>query len=572
VTVAILSIFLVFFLLSDGNRAWVWMLSATSDWQRGRIESSGYDALARVGGYLRGMAVLAAIMAVVEFVFLLILGVPLAAPLAVLVFLGGFIPYVGGAITTIVLVVVTAGSVGPHAALVLLVLIGILTFIRGKVLQPQIYGRSVDLHPAVVLLALPVGASVAGVVGLFAAIPVAAFLLAITGSVIAALGPPESQLEAGPPPPAPAWLDRLAQWGWRLLAAIGLLYVAIQLAVQVPIVVLPLILGLVLASTLAGLVTALERRGRGRGAAAAIATAGLTVGVIAIVAVALAQIAGPLRDAIGTAIQGGSEAGASGGSATAWVGDTATAVGGSLLRTLEALASGLADFAVVLILGVLLTFYFLRDGQRLWRSVVDHLNPWRRDAVADAGSRSVGVLGGYMVGTGVVSLVGALSQFAIMVVLGIPYAVPIAILSFFLGFIPYIGGFITTGAAFLITVATGDTTDIVIMAIWTIVFNIVQGNIVSPLVYGRTVQLHPAIVLLAIPAGAELAGPIGMFLVVPFLGVVAVSWRTLLRAAGEAPDVDLAPAPEGAETTEPDLADEPAAPPAPASLPGLPDA
>ena len=174
VTVTILSIFLVFFLLSDGNRAWVAMIGSTSDRDRDRIESSGYRALDRVGGYLRGMAILAAVMAVVEFVFLVILGVPLAAPLAVLVFLGGFIPYVGGLITTIVLVAVTAGSNGTQAAVILLVLIGILTFIRGKVLQPMIYGRSVDLHPAVVLLALPVGAAVAGVVGLFAAIPVVA--------------------------------------------------------------------------------------------------------------------------------------------------------------------------------------------------------------------------------------------------------------------------------------------------------------------------------------------------------------------------------------------------------------
>ena len=94
--------------------------------------------------------------------------------------------------------------------------------------------------------------------------------------------------------------------------------------------------------------------------------------------------------------------------------------------------------------------------------------------------------------------------------------------------------------------AAGDTTVIVIMAIWTVVFNIVQGNIVSPLVYGRTVQLHPAIVLLAIPAGGAIAGVIGMFLIVPFLGVIAVSWRTVLKAAGEAPTVEPTGGPDGA--------------------------
>jgi predicted PurR-regulated permease PerM len=66
------------------------------------------------------------------------------------------------------------------------------------------------------------------------------------------------------------------------------------------------------------------------------------------------------------------------------------------------------------------------------------------------------------------------------------------------------------------------------MLIWTVVFNIVQGNVVSPLVYGKTVHLHPAIVLVAIPAAASVAGMMGMFIVVPALGVVAATWRTVM--------------------------------------------
>ena len=130
---------------------------------------------------------------------------------------------------------------------------------------------------------------------------------------------------------------------------------------------------------------------------------------------------------------------------------------------------------------------------------------------------------GYMVGTGLISLFGAVTQWLIMVILGLPLAVPLAVLAFFGGFIPYIGSFITTLLAFLVAVEVGTTTDVVIMAIYTAVFNIVQGNFVAPIVYGRSVSLHPAIVLLAIPAGNEVAGIIGMFLVVPFLGIVAAS-------------------------------------------------
>ena len=68
-----------------------------------------------------------------------------------------------------------------------------------------------------------------------------------------------------------------------------------------------------------------------------------------------------------------------------------------------------------------------------------------------------------------------------------------------------------------------------IMFIYTIVFNIVQGNFVTPLVYGKAVSLHPAIILLAVPIGSALAGIVGMFLVVPVAGVIATTWRAVLQ-------------------------------------------
>ncbi len=124
------------------------------------------------------------------------------------------------------------------------------------------------------------------------------------------------------------------------------------------------------------------------------------------------------------------------------------------------------------------------------------------------------------------------------------------VLSFFLCFIPYIGGFISTGIAFLLTVALGSTVDVVIMGIWTIVFNIVTGNIVSPIVYGRTVHLHPAIVLVAIPAGGRPSpGILGMFIVVPVLGVVAATWRTVVAIMGMHGTPAGGPTAPGADTT-----------------------
>ena len=74
------------------------------------------------------------------------------------------------------------------------------------------------------------------------------------------------------------------------------------------------------------------------------------------------------------------------------------------------------------------------------------------------------------------------------------------------------------------------------MAIFTIVFNIVQGNIVAPIVYSRVVSLHPAVVLRRDPGRrTRWRGSIGMFLVVPFLGVIATVWRTVLHVLDTEP-------------------------------------
>jgi predicted PurR-regulated permease PerM len=162
-----------------------------------------------------------------------------------------------------------------------------------------------------------------------------------------------------------------------------------------------------------------------------------------------------------------------------------------------------------------------------------------------------------MLGTGAISIFGAATQFLIMTILGIPLALPLAVLAVFGGFIPYIGSLVTTGLAFLVTVATGTPQDIAIMAIFTIVFNIVQGNFVAPIVYSRVVSLHPAVVLAAIPAGNQIAGVVGMFLVVPFLGVVAAVWRTVLRVLDTGPVEALPSADPEVEAPDPALSTAP---------------
>ena len=539
VTIGILSLFLTYYVLADGDNFWSQILQATDERHRAHVQSSGWDALERVGGYLRGTAILAGFRAIVVLVLLFLFDVPLAAPLAVLVFLGGFIPYLGPLVATLAVLLTALGTVGPQATILIFLLMGAATLIQTQFLRPYIYGRSIHLHPAVILTALPIAGYVAGIVGLFAALPIIAFVVAIGGTVLEMMEPPledRSRLVSG-------WLDRAAQWSWRALAIIGVLAIGVTLISQVPLVAIPLIVAGVIAASVVPLSQALRRRGWSASRAAATVIGGAFLVLLAVIIIALAQLLGPVVDAIRASFDGAQLASArTSGDLEALVALMAS-VGSFIVQAIDAVSGAVAVLGVVLLLSPLLGFYLLRDAPRGWAMVTSRTTAWRRTILTDAAVRATEILGGYMLGTAAISAVGAISQLLIMLLLGLPFAVPIAVLSFIACFIPYIGGFVTTGLAFLIAVAFGTPTEIAIMFIYTIVFNLVQGNIVTPLVYSRTVSLHPAVVLLAIPAGGALAGIAGMFLIVPVLAVISASWHSVVVLLGDEPAAPFAAPP-----------------------------
>lgn len=534
VTVTILGGLLTFYLLQDGDKALAWAVPDTMGWRRQPIRAAAVDAMQRVGGYLRGSAILGAVYAVSDFVFLVLvgLGAGLAAPLSVMVFMGNFIPYVGGAVTTVILLLVTLGALGSQAAIILFVLMVVRNTIVSNVLRPMVYGKTVDLHPAVILMVLPAGAALAGVFGLFVAIPVAACFVSISGAVVSILAEEEPALrQAGSQeddPVIPVWVDRLGQWSIRLLIAAALGAVVIFIMGLVPLVVATATIGIILAATFRPAVLALRNRGWRPGRAAlAVSAGGWGIALVVIVG----SIANLLANA--PALVDTGTGGASSISDSDFMRTLAGQVGQGFIGVLSSIVQGIAGFAVMLLLSALLTFYLLRDGSAGWASVTHRFSGWRGETIDIAGQRAISVLSGYMISTGVLAAFGAITTAIIMLLLGLPLVLPIALLSFILGFIPYIGGAIGTILAFLVAVKLGTTQDIIVMGVWTLVFNIVQGSFLAPIVYGKAVSLHPAIVLIAIPAGGQLAGIMGMFLAVPILGIVAAIWRSLIAVMSD---------------------------------------
>jgi predicted PurR-regulated permease PerM len=535
-TVVVLGTFLTFFLLQDGDKGWRWAIRSQPAWRAEPLTASAQDGVARVGWFIRRTVVLAAVDGIVTFAVLLAFDVPIAGALAALAFFAGFVPYLGAVVGTSIIALAAFAFGGSAAALAVVVALGLAWIVATRLLERTPMDRRIDANPVLVLVAIPAGAALFGLLGLIVALPVAVFVLAIGRSAIVALdlGPGHADVPRTDGPPV--WLDRLAQWSWRGLVIAALGFAALQVIVGVSSVVVPALIAIVAAATLLPLVRRLVARGWSRTVAGAVSTVGAATAIVLAVGLALAMSVGPLREVLDVAAQGASRVDLD------WLAGLVEEAGSSVQVDAGALLSNAFGLAAALALALLLTFFFLRDGAGWWGRVLGRIGPDRRDTVAEIGTRSVGALSGYMVGTAIISAFGAFTSGLIMVLLGLPLGLPIAVLTFFASFIPYIGSFITTMLALLVAIALGSPQAAAIMLVYTIVFNIVQGNFVTPLVYGKSLSLHPAIVLMAIPVGGEIAGILGMFLVVPIAAIVAATWRLALAAiAGEPMPVDPVP-------------------------------
>ena len=205
-TGVVLTVFLTLFFLIDGERIWAWTVRLLPRDARPAVNGAGYRAFSVLSGWITGTAVIATIHAVVIGLALWFLGTPLVAVLAVLVFIGSFIPIVGAFVFGGFACLVTLVTVGLRGALILLGVLIIENLLEGHVYQPLIMGRTVKLHPVAILLAIAAGSVLDGVVGAIIAIPLA-------GSISAAVkylrgiedlhGNPLSDVDRMAPEPPP---------------------------------------------------------------------------------------------------------------------------------------------------------------------------------------------------------------------------------------------------------------------------------------------------------------------------------------------------------------------------------
>jgi predicted PurR-regulated permease PerM len=170
----VLMFFVTFFLIKDGDRIWRWLTSGLRGERLRRVDRAGHAAWRTVVYYIRGTVAVAAIHAVVMGITLSIMNAPLVAPLAVLMFLAAFVPLIGALVAGALAILVVLASKGLVLALVVLGILILMNQLEGHLLQPQVVGKMVRLHPLAVILVLAAGGVLAGIFGAVIAVPLTA--------------------------------------------------------------------------------------------------------------------------------------------------------------------------------------------------------------------------------------------------------------------------------------------------------------------------------------------------------------------------------------------------------------
>ena len=343
--------------------------------------------------------------------------------------------------------------------------------------------------------------------------------------------------------------DHLGWLGLRsgqILLALALVAVVVFILVQVKLVVIPVLIAIILAAALSPVIRWL----RGKGLSPMMSTwvtllAAIVVfgGIITLIVIAVenqwSELASSASDGIDELF--------------AYLTDGPLAIDAAQLESFRdtgidfltssqfgsgALAGAAAagQFFTGLVLVIVILFFFLKDGDVIWNFF---LSPFKGERLARGrriGATSVRVLGGYIRGTSIVAFVDAAAIGIGLAIIGVPLALPLAVIVFLTAFIPLIGATVAGILAALVALVALDWVAALIVVGIVVLVNQLEGNFLQPVVIAQSLKLHPLVILVALTAGTIVAGIIGAVLAVP---IAAVGWAIVKAWNGP----ELAPQP-----------------------------
>lgn len=355
----------------------------------------------------------------------------------------------------------------------------------------------------------------------------------------------------------PRGLHVAADYAWRLLVIAAAVIAVLFLLVELRPLLIAIIFALFLTALLAPLARlARERLGLGPGLAAALALLGGLLAFSAVWALIVPAFVSQVGE-LGTSLEEGID------EASTWLlegplevsqadidryvengldqlgensGVVATGVFAGALLAFELIAA--------ILLGIVASFFILRDRSKIWDWIVGLFSPRVRGDLQELGERSWDVVGGYIRGVSIVAVFDAILIGVALVILGVPAALPLAVLTFFGAFVPFVGAVLAGLLAALVALVANGLTTAIIVVVVVIVVQQIEGDVLYPLVVGRTVELHPLATLMAITAGAILGGVGGAIIAIPVAAVLA-SALAYSQERRTAPSTPPAPADSG---------------------------
>jgi putative heme transporter len=364
--------------------------------------------------------------------------------------------------------------------------------------------------------------------------------------------PNEPDAAVRPPSPdraeIPHGLRLAAGWSWRLLMLAVGAAVVLWLVGRLKSVLIPLAIALLLTALLS---PAMKRLRRHAHFPQSLATATVLVGGLIVVAGTLTLVISQFVNGfpalaasstdgilkIGTWLRTGplhlsnEQLGSTIDAIQKWVDTHRDVLAGGALSTAGTAVEVLASAFLVLFA----TFFFLRDGGRIWRFLVGLLPAPAREPMASAGERAWLTLVAYVKATVLVAFIDAVGIGLALVILRVPFALPLAALVFLSAFVPIVGATVSGAVAVLVALVTRGPLVALVVLIAVVVVQQLEGHVLQPLIMGRAVALHPLAVIVAIATGVVLAGIIGALVAVPVVAVLNTGIRHLIYRRAEPP-------------------------------------
>jgi predicted PurR-regulated permease PerM len=215
---------------------------------------------------------------------------------------------------------------------------------------------------------------------------------------------------------------------------------------------------------------------------------------------------------------------------------------GNLFSATGQIAVGAAGFIAALATVLTLTFFLILGAERYIDAGVDLFSERHQPLVRRILGQAAGAVSGYVTGNLAISLICGVTTFVVLLILGMPYAAPLALLVAVLDLIPLVGA--TLGGALLVIVGLFvEPWKAVVLLIFVLVYQQVESNLLQPLVYSQAVQLNGLVILIALLVGGQLLGIPGALLAIPVAEIIRIVVTELVayrRTAQEAEEPALA--------------------------------